>query len=203
MRKLRTAVLTGIAALAVAGVGLAAARDTHTLKVDLPDGSVAPIEYRGDIAPKVTLAPVSYAMPVAFADGLDSTPFAALDHVAAELDRETAAMIHRAAQLQTPPMLAQHKLEMVALGKLPAAIVHYQIVSTAGGSGSCTRSVEMTSYGWDQKPGIISTSSGDCTPLSRTPAPIRVDTPVYRSIPSLAKPRMADNGDRAPAGTIV
>ncbi len=38
MRKRRTAVLTGIAALAVTGVALAAVRDMHRMKVDLPDG---------------------------------------------------------------------------------------------------------------------------------------------------------------------
>lgn len=203
MRKVRTAVLTGMAALAVAGVGLAAARDAHTLEVNLPDGSVAQIEYSGDIAPKVTLAPVSHAMPVALVDAWDSTPLAALDDVAAEMDRQAAAMIHQAAQIQALPMLTEPKLATVALRRLPPGTVHYEIVSTSGGSGTCARSVEMASYGPDEKPRIVSTSSGDCRGLNRTPAPVRLDTPIHPSFPKLAKPRLAGNGGGAPVGTIV
>lgn len=203
MRKVRTAVLTGMAVLAVAGIGVAAARDAHTLKVDLPDGAVARIEYSGDIAPKVTLAPGSHALPLAFIDAWDSTPFAAVDDVAAEMDRQVAAMIEQAAHLPAPPMLKEPKLRTVASGKMPSGTVHFEFVSTTNGNGTCTRSVEMTSYAPGQRPRIVSASSGDCRSLDRSPAPVRLDTPVHPSIPGLPKPRMADNGDRAQAGTIV
>ena len=203
MRKVRTAVLTGMAVLAVAGIGAAAARDAHTLKIDLPDGSVARTECSGNIAQMVTLAPVSHAVPVAFVNGWDSTPFAALDDVAAEMDWQASEMTHQAAQLQALPMLTEPKLGTVTSHKLPPGTVHYEIVSTNGGSGICTRSVEVTAYGRDQKPWIVSTSSGDCRALGRTPAPVRLDTPVHPSIPGLAEPRMAENEDRVQVGTIV
>ena len=203
MRKYRTAVLTGIAALAVAGVSLAAVRDTHMLKVDLPDGSVARIEYSGDVAPKVTLVPVSHAIPVGFAEGFDSTPFAVLDHVAAEMDRQAAAMIHQAAQFEALPMLAQSKLESAALGKLPPGTMHYEFVSTSSGSGGCTRGVEITSYGPDRQPKIVSTSSGNCTALDSAPKPVRLDTPADPSVPALTRPRIAEGGQRTQSGTTV
>lgn len=202
MRRYRTAVLTGIAALAVAGVGLAAVRDTHTIKVNLPDGSVARIEYRGDVAPKLAFAPLSHAIPVGLAEGFDNAPFAALDHVAAEMDRQAAAMIPLAMQLQAPPLLAQGKLETAALGKMPAGTMHYEFVSTSSGSGACTRSLEMTSYGPDRKPEIVSTSSGDCEALG-APKPARLDTPAHPSIPGLTSARMAEGGRRAQGGTTA
>ena len=57
MRKIRTAVFAGIAALTAAGTAVAATADTRVVNVGLPDGSVARIEYHGDVAPKVALAP--------------------------------------------------------------------------------------------------------------------------------------------------
>lgn len=203
MRKVPTAVLTGMAVLVVAGIGVAAARDAHTLKVDLPDGAVARIEYSGDIAPKVTLAPVSHALPVSFIDAWDSTPFAAVDDVAAEMDRQAAAMIAQAAHLQALPMLKEPKLLTVASGKMPSGTVHFEFVLVTSGNGTCTRSVEMTSYGPGQKPRIVSVNPGDCRWLDQSPVPVRLDTPVHPRIRGLPKPQMADDRDRARVGTIV
>jgi hypothetical protein len=203
MRKYRTAVLTGIAALAVVGVSLAAVRDTHTVKVALPDGSVARIEYSGDIAPKVAITPVSHAIPVGLADVFDSTPFAAFGPGAAELDRQAASTVHQAAQLLALPLLAQGRLEPTAQGKLPPGTIHYEFVATSSGNGACTRSVEMTSYGRDQKPRIVSASSGDCKPLDRAPTPVRLETPAHPSTPAPTKPRIEDSVGGARAGTTI
>jgi hypothetical protein len=57
MRKIHTAVVASIAALAVVGTAVAASHDNHVMKLDLPDGSIARIEYKGDVAPKVIVAP--------------------------------------------------------------------------------------------------------------------------------------------------
>lgn len=203
MRNYRTAVLTGIAALAVAGVSLAAVRDTHTVKVDLPDGSVARIEYSGDVTPRVTFAPVSHAIPVGLADGFEGTSFAPLDGIEAEIDRQAAAMIHQAGLLPLWPGLSSGELDTAALGKLQPGTMHYELVLTGGGSGGCTRSVEMTSYGPDRKPHIISTSSGDCTALGRAAEPVRLDTPAHPVIPGPTGPRIEEGGHRPQSGTTV
>lgn len=65
MRKIRTAVLAGVAAVAAIGTALAASHGSHVMKVGLPDGTVACIEYEVDVAPKVTVAPVSSVAPIA------------------------------------------------------------------------------------------------------------------------------------------
>ena len=52
MRNVRTPLLAGAAAVALAALsGAAAARDfnTHLMTVQLPDGSVAEIRYTGDV----------------------------------------------------------------------------------------------------------------------------------------------------------
>src|SRR3546814_3624443 len=69
MRKLlRTAVLAGAAAIATAGTAIAAANHNRVMTIDLPDGSLARIEYQGDVAPKVTVEPAMRFAPVRFAD---------------------------------------------------------------------------------------------------------------------------------------
>ena len=49
--------LAGIAAAAIAGTAIAAGSKSHVMNVPLPDGSVAHIQYVGDVAPKVTVEP--------------------------------------------------------------------------------------------------------------------------------------------------
>jgi hypothetical protein len=202
MRKVRTAVLTGIAALAVAGAGLAAGRDMHSMKVDLPDGSVARIEYQGDVAPRVTFAPASHVIPVAFLGPFDSAPFAAFDRIAAEMDRQTEAMIHEVSGLQPALSPGDGKLDLAALGKLPPATVHYRFVSTSDGSGTCDRSIEVTSYGSDQSPKVISSSAGDCKAVDRTLAPAWFDAPA-RPVPGLTRTDAAATAARPHVGTTV
>jgi hypothetical protein len=77
MRFARPTILAGGAALLLAGTAAAAAEKLHTMNVALPDGSVAQIDYTGDVAPRISVQPVD-AIPVAFVN-----PFAELDRVAA------------------------------------------------------------------------------------------------------------------------
>jgi hypothetical protein len=203
MRKVRTAVLTGIAALAVAGVGLAAGRDMHSMKVDLPDGSVAHIEYQGDVAPRVTFVPASHLMPVDFVGPFDSSAFAAFDRIAAEMDRQTEAMIHEVSDPQPALSPGDGKLHLAALGKLPPGTVHYRFVSTSDGSGTCDRSIEVTSYGSDQKPKVISSSSGDCKAVDRALAPAGLDAPARLAVPGLTRTDATATAARPQAGTTV
>src|ERR1700754_456774 len=147
MRKLRTAVLTGAAALAVAGAALAANRDMHVMKVGLPDGSVARIEYAGDMAPKVVVPPASDVVPVGFLGAFDTAPFAAFDRIAASMDHDMAAMIHEIGAFEPVLPSGDGEIDFAALGKLPPGTVHYEVVSTNDGGTTCSRSVEVTSYG--------------------------------------------------------
>jgi hypothetical protein len=203
MRKFRTAVLTGTAALAVAGVALAASRDMHIMKVGLPDGSVARIEYAGDVAPKVTVAPASGAVPIALLDAFDTAPFAAFDRIAASMDRDMDTMVHEIGALQ--PLLTPDagKLDLAALSKLPPGTVSYRLVSTGNGNEMCSRRVDVTSYGPDQKPKVVSSSSGDCAPTNRVPTPTRLDSPTGPAVPATTRAGETDMAERSLAANII
>lgn len=190
MRKLRTAVLSGVAALAVAGAALAASRNMHVMNVGLPGGAVARIEYEGDVAPKVIVAPAQEAVPVNLFDTVDTAPFDIFDRIAASMDRDMGAMVHEIGAFQ--PMLPSRdgNFDLAALGKLPPGTIRYHFVSTSDGSNTCRRSVAVTSYGPDQKPKVVLASSGDCTSTNRASTPTRLDGPAGPAIPALTKTGM-------------
>jgi hypothetical protein len=163
MRKLRTAVLAGIATLGVAGTAMAASNDTHVMAVGLPDGSVARIEYQGAVAPKVRIDPSAPALrivPVRLVDPFDAAPFAMIDQIMADMDRQAAAM--SAAALQPVPADKTGRPDLAAFGNLPAGTISYRFVSTSDGNRVCSRSWQVTSQGPQRAPKLISASSGDC-----------------------------------------
>jgi len=197
MRKLRTVVLSGFAALAVAGAALAATRDMHVMKVGLPGGAVARIEYEGDVAPKVIVAQA--AVPVDLFDAVDTAPSAVFDRIAASISRDMDAMVHEIGAFEPMPPSADGKIDLAALAKLPPGTVHYQFISTSDGSGTCGRSLEVTSYGPDHKPKIVTNSSGNCASTNRTLSPPRLDDPAGPAVPGLTKTGMTATAE--PHGT--
>src|SRR3546814_11115005 len=96
MRKLlRTAVLAGAAAIATAGTAIAAANHNRVMTIDLPDGSLARIEYQGDVAPKVTVEPALRFAPGRFVDPALPATFALFARIDADTDPPTAAMFRQ------------------------------------------------------------------------------------------------------------
>src|SRR3546814_8535715 len=94
MRKLlRTAVLAGAAAIATAGTAIAAANHNRVMTIDLPDGSLARIEYQGDVAPKVTVEPAMRFAPVRFADPAITAPLALFDRRSEEQTSELQSLM--------------------------------------------------------------------------------------------------------------
>lgn len=169
MRKLlRTAVLAGAAAIATAGTAIAAANHNRVMTIDLPDGSLARIEYQGDVAPKVTVEPAMRFAPVRFADPAITAPFALFDRIAADMDRQMDAMFRQVRMLEAAAARGT-TLDRAAFGTLPAGTVSYRFVSTSTGNGTCSRSIQITSLGADQQPKVVSSSSGDCGAPSRGP----------------------------------
>jgi hypothetical protein len=159
MRNIRTAVLAGVAALAAAGTAVAASNDMHVMTVGLPDGAVARIHYRGDVAPVVRIEPT--AIPIRFADPLDAAPFAMFDRDFADLDRQAAVMM-RQAQALREAQAGGPGLDLATFGSLPAGTISYRFVSTSDGNRVCTQSWRLTSQGAGQQPKLVSASSGDC-----------------------------------------
>src|SRR5579863_4512448 len=92
MRLKHASLLVGAAVLGLGAFALpATGKDPalHEMTVQLPGGSTETIRYTGDVAPKVTFiqAPfdVAWVAPVTF--GFEPS-FAALDRIAADMDRQ-------------------------------------------------------------------------------------------------------------------
>ncbi|CAM5534007.1 hypothetical protein N5J77_22835 [Sphingobium yanoikuyae] len=177
MRKIRAAVLAGVAAVAAIGTALAASHNSHVMKVGLPDGTVARIEYQGDVAPKVTVAPASSLAPIAWLDPLEAAPFALFDRIAADMDRQSEMMMRQVHALPLLAMADDGKIDLTALRSLPPGTVSYSFVSTTNGGSACSRSVQVTSLGSGEQPKVVSNSSGDCreAPSATIAHPNRTD----------------------------
>jgi hypothetical protein len=177
MRKIRTAVLAGVAAVAAIGTALAASHDSPVMKVGLPDGTVARVEYEGDVAPKVTVAPVSSVAPITWLDPFEPAAFAPFDRIAADMDRQSDLVMRQVRALPLPAMADDGKIDLTALRSLPPGTVSYSFVSTTNGGSTCSRSVQVTSLGSGQPPKVVSNSSGDCreAPSAAAAHPNRTD----------------------------
>lgn len=199
MRKTRIGLFAGIAALAVAGTAMAATAKDHVLNVTLPDGSIEQIHYTGDVAPRVAIAPPrEMALPVAFGD-----PFVDFDRISAAMDRQMDAMMHQASTMAAQPVSPDGKIDTAAFGKLPAGTMHYSFVSTSNGSGTCSRSVQVTSFGPDQQPKVVSQSSGDCSAMGVQPIPASGAAPAAGKTLPVKQDVAKDAPPPAPKGPTI
>jgi hypothetical protein len=182
MRTLRTVIL-GVATIGLIGaVAYAAdAPRTHVLTIQLPNGGVEQIRYSGDIAPTVTFRRSSpAAIDGASPFGAES-PFAMLDRIQAEMDRQMAAMMQHPMALPPMPQIGGNALQQVTSGSLPPGAQSYSIVSSISGGHECTQSVEVTSQGPGQAPKVVRQSSGDCGANAAPASPPAVIPPGRRT----------------------
>jgi hypothetical protein len=173
-------VLLGVAAIALIGAVAYAADppQTHVLTLQLPGGGVEQIRYTGDVAPKIVFQRGPPA-PAAWASQLGGDPFAALDRIQAEMDREIAGMLQH--RLVAPAMRAMSTgpLQQTTMGNAPAGATSYSMVSTFSGGHQCTQSVEVTSQGPGKAPKVVRQSSGDCGAAQAAPsAPAATPTAI-------------------------
>lgn len=161
MRKLPSIAFAGIAAAALAGTAVAASSNSHVMNVPLPDGSVAQIEYVGDVSPKVRVQPAP-----AMAGGWEAgafAPFAGFDRMMADMNRQTEAMVRQAQEMAPgvtgAPIVA-------SFGNAPAGGSSTTIVSYSNGNGSCTRTTESVSQGPGKPPKVTKNVSGNCGPAA-------------------------------------
>jgi hypothetical protein len=159
MRKLRTVVLATAGTLLVATAALAATTKMHSMRVALPDGSVAHVEYAGDVAPTVNVEP---AGTMAAAD-----PFADMDAVFAAMQQQSLAMMQRAAQMERQAASGAAPGQITVSSNLPAGSYHYSFVSTTTSGNGCTQTVEYRSDGSRDQPQVTRASSGDCDSVGR------------------------------------
>jgi hypothetical protein len=179
MRKFRMAVLGGGAALLLGGAAMAASRDVHVMKVALPDGSVAQISYKGDVAPTVRIAGVPVER-IAFDPfvAFDPAPFVEMDRIAAMMDQQAEQAMQQVAAMQRAAA-SGHAPQMVAGGNAPG-IVSYSYVSTTTSEGGCTRTVEWRSDGTSEQPKMTKTSAGNCAATNEADAaqPLKTAAPA-------------------------
>lgn len=165
MRTTRTIVLAGAALLLAAGTAYAASSELHTMKVSLPDGSVAHIAYSGDVAPKVEIAPANARGITAFepVDAAYPDPFMELDRISAMMEQQADAMFRHAVEMDQATASGTTPAQLVSTGELPAgSTVQYTFYSSSNGNDACTQSIEWRSDGSGSEPKMIRTSTGNC-----------------------------------------
>lgn len=163
MRRL-AALAVAVTAAAFAAAAIAAQPKTHTMDVSLGDGSVAHIEYVGDVAPKVTLGPSS---PAASANA-DTAPwafpfpaFSGFDRMFEQMRRQRQEMMRRAQQMSRTPGGGAAPY-VASVGGLPPGGSSTTIVSVSNNGVTCTRTTEMVSQGPGKPPKVTSKVSGHC-----------------------------------------
>lgn len=157
--KLRTTLLAGGALFLAAGGAAFAAGKMKTETVDLGNGSVAHIQYVGDVAPKVTVVPIE-AQAMA-----ENDPFAQMDAMFAQMEAQHQQMMQQVAEMQRQAAASglQPGQVMVSTNVPAGGNYHYTVVtSTSSGGKSCTQTVEYSSDGKSAEPKITRASSGDC-----------------------------------------
>jgi hypothetical protein len=171
---MRIALLAGAAGIVLAGLtGLATARtvtnpaQTHVLNIRLPNGQVEQVRYTGDVPPTVILAPDTAGQAVFPAFGPGS-PFAMLERMSADMDRQAAAIFRD-------------------IDVMPPNTAGFRIIPAFSGPGVCMRSVQATYPGNGQAPHVVSRTSGDCGPVHGSTAPVMLPSaPVlHRTAPDV------------------
>jgi hypothetical protein len=177
MRKLPAVALAGVAAAALAGTAIAASSKTHAMNVPLPDGSVARIQYVGDVAPKVTVESGQLAgIDRAWAP-LALPSFAGLDQMMARFNQQMQEMGRQP--------LGEPGMNVAAYGNLPGGATSTSVVSYSNGTSTCTRTTEMVSQGHGKPPKVTTNVSGNCSGIApqapTTPAPPAPPAPITRT----------------------
>jgi hypothetical protein len=168
VRKLPALAFASVAAAALAGTAIAASPKTHVMNVPLPDGSVARVEYVGDVAPKVTVAPRAMA---AMGDwGPQAMPFpsfAGFDRMIEQMQRQSQEMMRRAQEMSRHPGGAAPYI--ASYGDMPAGETSTTVVTISNNGQTCTRSTEVVSQGPGKPPKVTSNASGHCEGATAAP----------------------------------
>jgi hypothetical protein len=163
MRLSGSVLAAGAAALALIGVARFASAepaDTRVMTVQLPNGAVEHIRYRGNVPPQVILVPVT-AVP---ASAAFQSPFALLDQMSAMMDRQAEAMLRAVSAMAAQPFSVP--TTEAAFGRM------------SPGTGVCMRSIQVTYLGNGQQPHVVSQTTGDCGPSQGATVPAQQPVPV-------------------------
>lgn len=168
MKTLPAIALIGCGLILATGTAAGAARKSHVMDVPLPDGSVARVEYVGNVAPRVTIEP---AAPAAESDD-DWAPLVSLagfEGMFARMNWEAETMTRAAQQAARQPINGSAPYA-ASLEDSPAGTSSTTIVSFSSGGQSCTRTTEAISEGRGKPMKVTSKLSGTCASAGSGPA---------------------------------
>ena len=196
MRSLKPLWIAGaaVAGLAVLAPAVARELNTHHMTVPMPGGGVATIEYSGNVAPKVSFLAVAgpqRADPFAWPAAFDMPSFAALDRMAADMDRQMNVMLRRAEMLSRLPQ--DDGLRSAVMQDLPHG-TSFSMVSETSSNGVCTHVTRITQGAGDAKPQVVSNTSGNCGEKPSAALPASSDPNLKRIngyVPAAPAPRSA------------
>lgn len=154
IRKLAPFALAGIA-VALAGTAYAASSNIHVMNVSLPDGSIARVEYVGNVAPKVTVAPATIAPDLWTAGSIPS--LAGFDRMFQQIDLQMRELERMARQ-----PVGGSNMNVASYGSLPAGANSVSVVSYTNGGSTCTRTTEVVSQGRGKPAKVTSNVTGNC-----------------------------------------
>ena len=158
MRSLTTFLVAGIGTLAFAG--MVSAQSLHHMTVRLPDGTVAKIEYSGNVPPRIELLPAS-ALDSGFQPfwGSGDPFFAQFRQITAAMDRETDAMLRQAAAMMA--RAPANGMWRTDARDLPPGTESYSFTEVLGPNGVCSQSMTI-SAGRNGRPRVVRHQSGNC-----------------------------------------
>ena len=116
----------------------------------------------GDRPLKISFGQAPLVAPGFEAVGAD-WPFAALDRISAEMDREAQALLNETARLQRSALFPGAR-GLTDSGRLAPGARSVSVVSTLSGGHMCSRSVEVFPSPDGGRPRIVTRTSGDCGP---------------------------------------
>ncbi len=181
---LPTMLLAGIASVALVGTVAA-----HTLTLQLPDGTIEQINYAGDVAPQISFVPAQAAPASKGGVFGPQSPFALMQQISAQMDREADAMMRQMQEIAAQPLAGPGQPIQIDLTKLPPGTQSYSFVSTLSPSGVCSQSTEIVAKGPGQKPHVITHRSGNCAAAASGSATTTIAAPDQMPAAQPAQPR--------------
>ena len=118
------------------------------------------MEYVGDIAPKVTIAPRRFAA-ASGPEAMRFPSFAGFDRMIAQMQRQSDEMM-REAQKHRCGRVGSRRRTVASYGNMPAGEASTTVVSMSNDGVTCTRTTKVVSQGPGEAPKVSSSASGQC-----------------------------------------
>jgi hypothetical protein len=134
------------------------------MDVALPDGSVAKIEYYGDVAPKVRIVPL---VPPRLSTQIALPVLTDLDRLIEDVNRRTAEILIQTEHSARQPLVGPAAgMSTAPATNMPPDARSYSFISVSNGASTCTRTTQVVSRGPGKPPKVSTSVSGQCAKKS-------------------------------------